>query len=323
MGKTIQVHSDGLTTAVVALGERRGVIAGSVGQQVHDGDTIIVRADNFGVRFLGVDAPEISSPFPGQKLPFVDLGNDKWETLLSHPLDQAWAQELMSQLDPGLVADLENRCKPGTARNHYKHAAAAEAELKKEVQGDLDKYGKTDETFRFFLAFARDLLDRYGRFLCYINVDLPPKELPVGAKRPDSYNERLLQKGFVRPYFIWPNVNPFRGQSSLRKAAMKPGELQRSADKETPLRNARKAFAKARENSEGTYAGTPLLLEPFELRYLVRLKPPERWVIDLSKPDGDTLIRPQRYFEVPNPEDRLFVDDDYVPLFTANGWKQG
>jgi hypothetical protein len=60
---------------------------------------------------------------------------------------------------------------------------------------------------------------------------------------------------------------------------------------------------------------------PFELRYLARRTAPERWVIDLGGND-DTLIPPQGYFQVANPEDRLFVPAEYVPLFVEAGWQR-
>jgi hypothetical protein len=47
----------------------------------------------------------------------------------------------------------------------------------------------------------------------------------------------------------------------------------------------------------------------------------ERWVIDLGRND-DTLIPPQGYFQVANPEDRLFVPAEYVPLFIEAGWQR-
>jgi hypothetical protein len=33
------------------------------------------------------------------------------------------------------------------------------------------------------------------------------------------------------------------------------------------------------------------------------------------------MLRPQSYFKIPNPEDRLFVPPEFVPLFAAKGWR--
>jgi hypothetical protein len=64
----------------------------------------------------------------------------------------------------------------------------------------------------------------------------------------------------------------------------------------------------------------PLRFEAFEVRYLGRREPPNRAVIDLSR-DDDVILRPQSYFRIPNPEDRLFLPPAFVPLFVAHGWR--
>jgi hypothetical protein len=43
----------------------------------------------------------------------------------------------------------------------------------------------------------------------YVNCDQP------NPPRPESYTERLLATGVVAPYFIWPNLDPYRSQDSL------------------------------------------------------------------------------------------------------------
>lgn len=87
MSKAITQLPSGLTIGFAALGYRAGV-TGSVRHQVHDGDTITVRTDgNFGVRFLGVDAPEISFMLPG-KTTFTSMSNMAWEAYLSDPFAQ-------------------------------------------------------------------------------------------------------------------------------------------------------------------------------------------------------------------------------------------
>jgi hypothetical protein len=62
--------------------------------------------------------------------------------------------------------------------------------------------------------------------------------------------------------------------------------------------------------------------EEFELRFLSRRQPPDRWVIDLGR-DDDALLPPQAYFTIPNPEDRLYIPGEYVPLFVEAGWRRG
>ena len=64
-----------------------------------------------------------------------------------------------------------------------------------------------------------------------------------------------------------------------------------------------------------------MTFEPFEIRYLGRGGVPSRWVIDLSKIDN-ILIHPENYWTVSNPEDRLFIPVEYVPLFVESGWQR-
>src|SRR4030042_2921217 len=150
MAKCIEQLKSGLIVGHAGLGFRGGV-TGSVRQQVHDGDTINVRAlGNFGVRFLGVDAPEISFKFPGEE-GFTGLSNTKWERYLSDPFTN-WPHE--SRLNQDLINYLKARIKPGGAMTHYRHATQAEDELEKEVSMDLEDLGQSGEEFHFFLRFV-------------------------------------------------------------------------------------------------------------------------------------------------------------------------
>ncbi|MDH4220504.1 MAG: hypothetical protein OEW23_17235 [Candidatus Aminicenantes bacterium] len=311
MGKAIEQLKSGLIVGHAGLGFRSGVI-GSVRQQVHDGDTINVRAlGNFGVRFLGVDAPEISFKLPGEE-GFTGLSNIKWERYLSDPFTH-WPRE--SRLDKDLIDYLKAKIKPGVGMNQYRHATQAEDELEKEVSSDLEDLGQSEEEFQFFMAFAYEIMDRYGRLLCFINRYQPKK------KRPLSYNERLLQAGMISPYFIWPNINPFREKKSLVNAVIEPRKAKEEADRDKLLRKAREGVQRARRKERGLFnPDDPLQLEPFEVRFLGDQRRPTRWVIDLSKND-DVLIKPQKYYTVKNQEDRLYVPEEYVSLFVEKGWR--
>ncbi len=296
----------------------RGSVTGSVRQQVHDGDTINVRAvGNFGVRFLGVDAPEISFKLPGDTR-FRGLSDNRWEAFVSDP----FAGELPPfdpPLTPGLLAHLQDRTGPGVAVNQHERATAAEDALEEEVLKDMEALGQTEDIFRFFLVFAYEVIDRYGRLLCFINRDQTHRTDP--EPRPRSYNERLLQAGVVSPYFIWPNINPFRRKESLRAAVIPAGAARDTADADPTLRAAREWVCDARQQSVGIFAAeNELALQPFEVRYLARRRPPNRWVIDLSRNDN-ILIEPQQYHTVPNVEDRLFVPEEFVPLFVEARWQ--
>jgi len=312
MAKAIEQLKSGLIVGHAGLGFRDGV-TGSVRQQIHDGDTINVRAlGNFGIRFLGVDAPEISFKLPG-KGGFTGLSNTKWERYLSDPFTH-WPHE--SRLDKDLVDYLKAKIKPGVAINHYGHATQAEDELEKEVSKDLEDLGQSEEEFRFFLAFAYEIMDRYGRLLCFINRYQPEGE------RPPSYNERLLYAGAVSPYFIWPNINPFRERKPLVNAVIEPKKAKEEVQRDALLRKAREGFRRARREERGIFNPEgPLQLEPFEIRFLAGQRPPTRWVIDLGKND-DVLIKPEKYYTIKNQEDRLYLPGEYVSLFVEKGWKR-
>lgn len=302
----------GMTVGHAALGFRGGV-PGSVRHEVHDGDTIVVRTKgNFGVRFLGVDAPEISFTLPGDRR-FTSLSDPRWETFLSNPFTPKFESELMKDL----LKYLRARVGPGVARNHYEHAVAAEDALEQEILNDMAELGQTEETFDFFLVFAFEILDRYGRFLSFINCDQPD-----ARKRPRTYNERLLMQGKISPYFIWPNIDPFFKMSSINDAVIEPGTAHDLAEKVSNLKIARQWVREARKQKIGIFdANNPLRLEPFEVRFLARQRPPDRWVIDLSLNDN-LLINPEKYHTIPNAEDRLFIPAEYLPLFVEKGWRR-
>jgi hypothetical protein len=162
-------------------------------------------------------------------------------------------------------------------------------------------------------------MDRYGRLLGYLQPDQP--DTPV-AQRQGSYNERLLAAGWVSPYFIWPNINPFRRAGSITAAVPRPGGAAELAQADASLRGARAAVAAARRDELGIYqAGDPLQILPFELRFLARRQPPDRWLVDLSS-EAEVLLPPQAYPDVALPEDRLFIPAEYVPLWEHHGWKR-
>ncbi|HEV8690741.1 MAG TPA: hypothetical protein VGQ91_10625, partial [Ideonella sp.] len=153
-------------------------------RSVHDGDTFTVRAlGNFGLRFLGIDTPEISFQLPGKKA-FTAIDKPEWEAFLADPFAPEHGQLL---LDGALHEHLLSKVGPGCGANHAGFAQQAQAFLEHEVGADRDALGMTNESYRLFLRFATDVVDRYGRLLAYVNRD--QKE---SAGRPMTYNERLL-----------------------------------------------------------------------------------------------------------------------------------
>jgi endonuclease YncB( thermonuclease family) len=318
MAKTIESLPGGATVGHVGLG-MHGNQVGSVKQIVYDGDTLNVRAlGNFGIRFLGIDTPEKKIPLPGESQ-FTSLSDTNWIDFLTDPFG-AGGPLSPSPFSNGLTAYLQGRCGNSVAVNHKKHADAAEDKLEELVQDDLDEMGVSKEDFKFYLRFAYEIMDRYGRFLCYINRDQPDANVP--SPRPASYNTRMLQAGMALPYFIWPNINPWRAYGSVLDAVLNPGTANTTATADQKLNTARQAVKTARQNHMGIFeAADPLVLEAFEVRFLSRRQPPNRWVIDLSKNDS-VLIRPENYYAIPFAEDRLFIAPEHVELFVDNGWQK-
>jgi endonuclease YncB( thermonuclease family) len=320
VANAFETLSSGMKIGHAALGTH-GDVQGSVRQQTHDGDTIIVDPDgNLGLRFLGVDAPEVSFPLPGSTA-FISTSSPRWAEFLENPLDDAHGA-IEPPIDTALEASLAARAGPGAATNHAELARAAERALEALIESDIAVLQQTPETFRFFCSFANEVMDTYGRLLCYINRDQPVADDP--EPRPKSYNERLLALGHLTPYFIWPNLDPYRPPKPPVDAVPLPNTVAPADvtfEELESLDAARESVRQARRQGLGIFdQGNPLRIYPFELRFLSRRKPPERWVIDLSA--GDNLLRdPQTYHLIPNVEDRLFVPQEYVALFVSKGWQ--
>ncbi len=309
-----------LTSGISRLGQRMRR-QGTVAEQAHDGDTVIVSAvGDIGVRLLGIDTPEVSFRFPGTTQ-FVGIEEDRWQSFLADPFDSRWPVFAKGQELPAVLIEfLKARIRDDAAMNHIRHARAAEMALEREMRSDIKVMQKTEETFQMFMVFGYEIMDGFGRFLCYINRNQPSRTKPT--PRPPSYNERLLKLGQACPYFIWPNVNPWRKEDSILDAVPDPQGMKRQAMLDRTLGRVRSDVAAARAAHKGLFdAMSPLQLEPFELRFLARRSRPTRWVIDLNSDDG-RLLRPENYYQVPHAEDRLFVSPEHVPLFVSRGWKQ-
>ncbi|MEM6711044.1 MAG: hypothetical protein AAF590_02050, partial [Pseudomonadota bacterium] len=219
------------------------------------------------------------------------------------PLDLP--QELQTFLRDKACADAAQRQKD--------YAEEAEDALEALIQTDFDELGVD----RFFLAFAFEALDGFGRLLAYVHPE--QKDTPAADRRP-SFNERLLDSGAAYPYFIFPNVDPFRSRGSPIEAAAMASSPQAILQGSPRLRRARQSVAQAREQGLGVFnADRPNLFEPFELRFLARRSPPSRWLIDLSAEES-VILEPTQYPQIPKAEDRLWLPPEFVPLFQMSGW---
>jgi hypothetical protein len=287
----------------------------SLNASIADGDTVGVHLEgSASVRFLGIDSPEKSID-----LAVAQGGNNldstQWESYLTDPFLTPFGP---FELEDDLVAHLRTRIDPGAGVNHRFHANNAETALIAMVQSDMNALGQNPSTFGYFIAFSFEVFDSNGRFLAFINRNQPDANNP--GPRPLPYNERMLQQGAALPYFIWPNIDPFR-EASLLDAVIAPRTANQVAQATPALRRAREFVRQARVDRIGVFNATnPLRFEAFEIRYLGRREPPSRAVIDLSRND-DVLLRPQSYFHIANPEDRLFIPPVFVPLFVSRGWR--
>lgn len=291
----------------------------TVAQQVHDGDTLkVVPKGNIGVRLLGIDTPEVSFMFPGPAGQFVSLSDARWNDFLTTALDPKWG-EFSAPISDGLKSWLQPRLRgqPGTV--HGEHGDKATDALRAMITADMQIMGQDLTTFGYYMVFGFEVMDGYGRFLCSINRDQPQRTVPT--PRPPTYNMRMLRSGLAFPYFIWPNVNPFQRPDSVAKAVIPAGKAKELAETDMELKLARSAVQEARQQHLGLFdMMEPCSLEPFELRFLSRRELPSRYVIDLTS-DSDQMLPPERYYEIPNSEDRMWISSIYVPLFQQHGWK--
>jgi len=278
---------------------------------VHDGDTINVSpAGHLGIRFLAIDTPEVSFKNPTTNS-FIDIDRPEWIEYLSNlPNGFNGSDELK--------AYLENRLGPNCATNHAEHAEAARIYLVDAINSDMAELGVSEKDFPLFLVFSYEALDLYGRLLAYVHAG---GKSPITNNYFVNYNRRLLESGMAEPYFMFPNIDPFRTRDSVFEAVHgldSPGAILENASK---LRHARGSVIAAREAGLGVFStGNPLQLSPFELRFLARKSAPRsRMLINLGGADDSTLYPGDEYFRFPA-EDRLWVPFEFVPLFETEGW---
>jgi hypothetical protein len=321
--KPLYVYNGKLKMGSSMLGYH-GSKTGTIRQIVHDGDTVNVRfADNLGLRFLGVDTPEVSFQQPGSDR-FVNIGHDSWAAFFTNG---NWKTGL-DKFDTGLLAHLDQRIGTGETvhSNHARHADLAEKSLETIMTADLDLSGRPREEFELFMAFAHEFLDGYGRLLCYLNsaTENFSRKTDKDAVKAFSYNERQLDAGVGMPYFIWPNVQPFISVKPFSEENVRPTQFWKLIGKASKLKAARRSVAEARAGQVGIYATTdPLILQPFELRFISRRSLPNRYVINLADTGSNRLLPPQRYYTIEHLEDRLYLPSEYLPIFLAYGWVEG
>ncbi|MBX9777793.1 MAG: hypothetical protein K2Y71_25730 [Xanthobacteraceae bacterium] len=299
---------------------------------VKDGDTMGVAFNGSQpIRFLGIDTPEkkYGAPFRldrnGEPI-FISIGGQN---------AAAWDAYLQAAVTPGgehtvalsapLRQRLAQRIAPGVAQNHATLADKASKSLFSLVSKDIgDLFGGNPDSFEIFGAMAHETFDVYGRVLAFLRPE--QRDAPPHQRLP-SYNTRQLAEGMALPYFIWPNIDPFRKAGLISEAVFTPPELRQRVRAAPTLRGAREAVSQARQARVPQTIfdpQQPLKLGAFELRFLADKRAPSRLVIDLAAADNEAILWPaEAYFVVPNPEDRLFLPQEYAPLFRRPefGWR--
>jgi endonuclease YncB( thermonuclease family) len=320
----------GGATSYVPATIAAGVNSDRLKRAVKDGDTIGIAFDGSqSIRFLGIDTPEKSyrAPFrlnsKGEPV-FIQIGSyaADWDAYLLSAVSDGEDRVSMRET---LRRRLGRRISPGVAENHAFLAAEASKALFGQVSEDIaDLRDGAVDAFGIFGAMAHEPFDGYGRVLAFLRPDQP--DVSASERRAD-YNTRQLEAGAALPYFIWPNVEPFREATLISEAVFDPSELRRRARAAGALERARNAVRRARQaRAPGSVFDPhePLRLAAFELRFLADRRAPNRAVVDLSAPDREPILWPgDAYFVVPNPEDRLLVPKEYLPWFKLPqcGWR--
>jgi endonuclease YncB( thermonuclease family) len=317
--KSIWVNKQNLKLGLSAFG-LHGKKIGSVKQIVHDGDTLNTRLiHNLGVRFLGIDTPEMSFPLPGSNT-FINLSDKRWAEFFK---SGKWrenfpiGQDLYHHFNT-IIGNGKN-----ISNNHAEYAVKAEKSLVKIISSDLKRSKKSTRSFNFFMAFGSDFLDTYGRLLCYLNSSTGNfrSQKDQDEIKKLSYNERQLITGLAVPYFIWPNIQPFLSIKAFARENIHPKNFWTLIKKANKLHQARKFVSDARAANKGIFSETnPLKLMPFELRIISRKKSPDRYVVDLRDEGNNLLLKPEEYIKIPHQEDRLHIPGEFVPIFQVYGW---
>lgn len=289
---------------------------------VYDGDGLNgVMSGNQPMRFLGCDTAEIAYTVPtgpASSKRQQKVAGPLWDAYLADPLAAGAWPPFGGMLHPLVEQRFAAASGAGCAANHAGHAARARQALIDMIEADQARLGIAPADFRLFIAVTHEVFDGYGRLLAFVNTDVRDP-----ANRPaQTYNERMIANGMASPFFIWPNIDPFIGKPAVTEAAMPPRELRRKVAR-SRLERSRADARAARDAGLGVYdPADPLRLLAYELRMLGDRKVPSRWVIDLSAaPDDPSLLPPEGYLLIPNPEDRLFVPVEFVPLFAQRGWQ--
>jgi endonuclease YncB( thermonuclease family) len=216
-----------------------------------DGDSCYLtgKFENVLFRLMGIDAFEVS------KINIDNLWNSKFLYRLT--------KSLRNYLKPKLTEESTN--------THKKLGIQATQYLESILEEELR------------VSFKNQILDRYGRPLCYLL-----------SRNNETYNLKLVQSGWAIPYFIYPN------------AVSATDETEWEYD---TINLVQDAAVKAREENLGIWPHIHDVLIPMELRFLIRRELPSKYCADLK---NMLLYPPQQYYKVLIEHRLFFYSKDVV-----------
>jgi len=242
--------ADGATSYVPAA--VKGRTSDRLKRAVKDGDTIGVAFDGSqSIRFLGIDTPEKSYRAPFRPAgsngghPFIEIGPNaaEWDAYLIDAVKPGGSHTVV--LREALRQQLVQRMAPGVAANHATLAMAASKALLDQLSKDIAELREGDvDAFGIFGAMSHEPFDGYGRVLAFLRPE--QRDVPAPQRRLE-YNTRQLADGMALPYFIWPNIDPFRKATLISEAVFAPSALRQRARSSPALNHARNAVRSARQ----------------------------------------------------------------------------
>jgi hypothetical protein len=207
-------------------------------------------------------------------------------------------------LDAGLRAHLDKRLGDNACTRQILAGEAAWKHFESIVTKRLDrgkgKSGKPLSPRSLFCMASKEVFDRYGRLLAYVNASYEKKEREAipPAKRP-TFNLEMIQDGQAVSLLIHPNIP-------------KPADLELV---QAAVRNARTKRKGLRKDGDKT-------LLPYEFRWVAdsiakKRNGPDRYCADIT---SGKLLPPQRYHEV-LPENRLFFFPEHLVPALSMGFQ--
>ena len=123
----------------------------------------------------------------------------------------------------GLQEHIESKLKNGVAINHYLHARNATLKLREMIRDDINglKQFESKDDFRFFFAMSQEIVDGYGRILCFLHPNEPETKRDKRRKKEEeatgtvSSEERMPELDQLEERLCLICLRYFRGNWDL------------------------------------------------------------------------------------------------------------